>query len=137
MVSSKTHPHIESPSEEQLREVVKGRSPMVRQLYLDIHRLVLETLPDVVYSVDCHDGQIGYGARQYGYDGWGLAALAPYARWVSLAFLRGTDLDDRDGLLEGAGHTIRHVKLRSPEQLAERLGALRRWIEAASRLNRG
>ena len=89
----------------------------------------------MVSSVDCRDGEIGYGARQYGYDGWGMAALAPYTQWVSLAFLRGTSLDDPAGLLEGTGRRVRHVKVRSMEQLAESGGALRGLIDAASRLN--
>ena len=72
---------------------------MVRQLYLNAHRLVLETLPDVVYLVDCQDGQMGYGARQYGYNGWGMAALSAHNKWVSLVFMRGADLEEMKGCL--------------------------------------
>lgn len=54
---------------------------------------------------------IGYGARQYGYDGWGTAALAPHSKWVSLIFIRGAALGDPDGLLEGTGMSVRRVKL--------------------------
>jgi len=135
MGSSKTHSHIERPAEEQLRAVVENKHPVIRELYLATHQLVLETLPDVVFSVDCHDGAIGYGARQYGYNGWGMAALAPYTNWVSLAFLRGTALDDPAGLLEGTGGSVRHVKVRSPEQLEDLRGPLRGLVEAASQLN--
>jgi hypothetical protein len=56
----------------------------------------------------------GYGARQYGYDGWGMAELSAHSKWVSVVFMRGTDLEDPDGLLEGTGKNIRHVRLRSP-----------------------
>ena len=35
-----------------------------------------------------------------------------YPRWVSLFFGRGVELDDPDGLLEGTGSSIRHIKLR-------------------------
>ena len=127
---------MDDPSEEQLRAVVEQKPPLVRELYLMTHRLVLETLPDVVFSVDCHDGQIGYGARQYGYDGWGMAALTPYTDRVSLAFLRGARLDDPAGLLEGTGRTVRHVKVRSMEQLAELDGPIRALVAAAAGLNR-
>ena len=135
MSSKEKHPHIERPSTEQLADALQSKSPMVRQLYLDMHQLVLETIPDVVYSVDCKDGQMGYGARQYGYNGWGMAALSAHNKWVSLFFMRGADLEDPDGLLEGTGKKMRHVKLRSPEQAEERRSALRRLIEAASNLN--
>ncbi len=104
IISSKEkHPHIESPSVEQLAGVLQSNTPMVRQLYLNTHLLVLETLPDTVYSVDCQDGQVGYGARQYGYNGWGMAALSAHNKWVSLVFMRGADLEDSDRLLEGNG----------------------------------
>ncbi|HZX45846.1 MAG TPA: DUF1801 domain-containing protein [Clostridia bacterium] len=134
MSSIKKHPHIERPSAEQIISVLQDKTPMIRQLYLDTHMLILETLPDVAYSIDCDDGQMGYGARQYGYDGWGMAALSAHSKWVSLVFMRGTDLEDPNGLLEGTGKSIRHVKLRSPEQAKERRSALEELIRAASKL---
>ncbi len=137
MSSTQKHPHMERPSIEQLTGVLQSKSPTVCQLYLDIHLLVLETLPDVVYSVDCQDGQMGYGARQYGYNGWGMAALSAHNKWVSLVFMRGADLEDIDRILEGTGKKMRHVKLCSPEQVEERRSALSSLIEAASKLNEG
>lgn len=137
MGSAKTHPHIERPSEEQLRVAVENRNPVIRELYLAMHQLVLETVPDVNYSVDCHDGEIGYGARQYGYNGWGMAAVVPYTNWVSLAFLAGAQLDDPAGILEGTSSTIRHVKVRSWEQFTDLRVSLQGLVGAAARLNRG
>jgi hypothetical protein len=132
-----THPQIERPSEDEISSLVESKGPTVRQVYLGIHRLVLEVVPDVRYAVDTVDAQIGYGARQFGYDGWGMAALAPYTNWVSLAFLRGAELDDPDGLLEGTGRSVRHVKVGSTDQLAERREAIKRLLEAAAHLNLG
>jgi hypothetical protein len=40
------------------------------------------------------------------------AYLAPKRDWVSLGFLRGTDLPDPAGLLEGTGARMRHVEVR-------------------------
>jgi len=132
---SKTHPHVQSPTEAQLREVVRDRPAAIGELYVEMHRLVLETLPDVEYSVDLTDAEIGYGAHQYGYNGWGMAAVTPYAKWVSLALLRATSLDDPAGLLEGTGTTIRHVKVPSLARLADIKGDLVRLLEAAARVN--
>ena len=137
MASSGTHPQIEMPSEADLSRLVEGRQAAVGEVYLATHRLVLEAVPDIRYAVDTVDAQIGYGARQFGYGGWGMAALAPYTNWVSLALLRGAELDDPDGLLEGTGRSVRHVKVRSTEQLAERREAIKRLLEAAARLNLG
>ena len=134
MASSKKHPHIDRPSEAQLKDQLKDKSPAIRDLYLGMHRLVLETLPDVAYSVDCSDGQIGYGARQYGYDGWGMAAVAPHTKWISLGFLRGTSLDDPEKLLEGTGASVRHIKLRSQDELVARRAAIQQLLKGAADL---
>jgi hypothetical protein len=44
---------------------------------------------------------------------------------VNVGFFQGAALDDREGLLEGAGKSMRHVKLRSPQSVnAASLGDL-------------
>jgi len=53
---------------------------------------------------------------------------------VTFGFLRGTSLNDPEGLLEGTGKNLRHVKLRTVEDLRRR--ALKQLIAAAARLNR-
>lgn len=136
MASARTHPHIDSPSETQLKRLIDGKPLVVRRLYLETHQLVLKALPGVVFSVDADDAQIGYGARQYGYNGWGMAALAPYTKWVSLGFIRGAALADPDGLLEGTGATVRHIKIKSHEQLLEQQKAIQQMLKAAARLAR-
>lgn len=39
--------------------------------------------------------------------------IAPAGEHVNLGFFYGADLDDPDGLLEGSGKAMRHIKLRS------------------------
>lgn len=41
-----------------------------------------------------------------------IFSVTLYPRWVSLFFGRGTSLNDPDGMLEGSGSSIRHIKLR-------------------------
>lgn len=129
------HPYIERPSIKQLSNLLENKTPTMRNLYLDIHRLMLQTLPDVVYSVDCKDGMLGYGARQYGYDGWGMVALAAHSKWVSLMFMLGAVLEDPDKVLEGTGKKMRHAKIRSPKQFEEKRSVLQALIKAASKVN--
>ena len=131
---AKTHPHIDMPSEADLTGLIEGRPPLIQHLYLDAHRLVVEAAPQVHYSVDRVDAEIGYGARQFGYNGWGMAAVTPYTKWVSITFLRGAVLADPDGLLEGAT-LMRHVKLRSSEQFAASRDAIKQLVEAAADAN--
>jgi hypothetical protein len=135
MAPSKSHPHIENPSDAELARLVEDRAAVVQRLYVDVHRLVVETLPDVAFSVDCVDAQIGHGVRQYGYDGWGMAALAPFAKWVSLAFLRGAKLANPGQLLQGSGASVRHVKIHSPNDLLESRIALQHLFRAAAQLH--
>ena len=40
-----------------------------------------------------------------------ICSVAGYPRWVSLFLSNGPTLPDPDGLLEGEGNTVRHVKL--------------------------
>jgi hypothetical protein len=53
---------------------------------------------------------------------------------ITFGFPRATSLDDPNGLLEGTGKNLRHVKLRKAEDL--RREGLRELIENAVRLNR-
>jgi hypothetical protein len=53
---------------------------------------------------------------------------------VTFGFLRGTSLPDPAGLLEGTGKNLRHVKLRTAEDVSK--PALKELVEAAARLNK-
>ena len=54
---------------------------------------------------------IGYGASEKLDDV--VFSIACFPRWVRLFFFHGADLDDPEGLLEGAGNQVRSVKLTS------------------------
>lgn len=53
---------------------------------------------------------------------------------MTFGFLRGTSLPDPAKLLEGTGKNLRHVKLRSMEDLGK--PTLKKLIQAAARLNK-
>lgn len=66
------------------------------------------------------------GAEQRVQHGWkvviyeyekGFCAVAPHKNWVNLQFYAGTDLPDPSNLLEGTGKSMRHVKVRSSDDL--------------------
>jgi hypothetical protein len=54
---------------------------------------------------------IGYGSSEKLDDV--VFSIACFPRWVRLFFYHGADLDDPDGLLEGAGAQVRSLKLTS------------------------
>jgi hypothetical protein len=46
--------------------------------------------------------------------------------YVTLGFFQSQKLDDPDGLLEGTGKDMRHIKLRKPEDVDTEL--LKKWV---------
>jgi len=126
------NPQRDRPSRIAIEKALAGRDAELKKLYLKIHELVLKALPGVSYIIDSKDGMMGYGAHQYGADGWGIAALACHSRWVSLGFVRGAKLLDPSRILEGAGKNVRHVKIRSEAELKERSRAIRALVLAAA-----
>lgn len=137
MATGKEHPHLAMPSDDDLREVIARPQPQHEALYLAVHALVLGTVPDVRFEVDLVDGSIGCGARQYGYGGWGMAALQAHKGWISLFFMQGVELPDANGVLEGSGKLLRHVKLRSIQALETRAEDVRTLVTAARRMHAG
>jgi hypothetical protein len=126
------NPQRDRPPKTVLEKALASRDTALKKLYFEVHALVLETLPGVNYTIDLKDGTMGYGARQYGADGWGIAALACHSRWVSLGFVHGASLADPSRILEGSGKKVRHVKIHSEAELGERRRAVRALILAAA-----
>ena len=83
----------------------------------------------------CETVRLGYHAATYGVgprmtDSY--AYIMPHARWVNLGFYEGAALPDPEGLLEGTGAQLRHVKVRNVEE-AERAGLQVLLAEALAR----
>jgi hypothetical protein len=58
-----------------------------------------------------------------------VIAVGNYPRWISVFFFRGGALEDPDGVLEGTGKFVRHIKLREPKDAAR--PALKRMLRRA------
>lgn len=56
-----------------------------------------------------------------------LFALIPHGGWVNLQLADGALLPNPDGLVEGTGKRIRHIKVRSANAAADA------WVTAAVR----
>ncbi len=99
-------------------------------------RPIVTALREVVLEVDadtCEVVRLGDRAATYGVgprkmiDGY--ADILPYKRWVNLGFYQGVELADPEGLLEGTGAKMRHVKVRSVDEA--RQAAVRALVEGA------
>ena len=100
----------------------------VRPVAVALRKAVFAAHPEACETVRLgdHAATYGLGPRKM-LDGY--AYVMPHARWVNLGFYQGAVLPDPEGLLEGTGARLRHVKVRTVEE-AER-PALRALLTAA------
>jgi hypothetical protein len=59
---------------------------------------------------DAHE-EIKWGALVF-FSDRPFCGLMPYSKYVSVIFDRGAEIEDSDGLLEGGGKAMRHLKIR-------------------------
>ena len=92
---------------------LKGYPPPVREIAVKAREVILSVMPNATEKV-----YPGWKVIQYGTAAdmkSVFAAISPQRERVNLGLANGVDLPDPDGLLEGDGKAIRHVKLTSPE----------------------
>jgi hypothetical protein len=76
-----------------------------------IEAVIREELPDVVVQFDTGNALLAFGRSMKMRDL--LFAVIPHASWVNLQLADGALLPNRDGLIEGTGKRIRHIKVRT------------------------
>lgn len=62
----------------------------------------------------------------------GVCNIGVFRRHVTLAFVRGTDLEDRNGVLQGTGNAMRHIRLTKLSDLDR--PEIRRYLRNARRV---
>jgi hypothetical protein len=93
-------------------EDLLGRhAPDVQAAARALEAVIREELPDVVVQFDPGNSLLAFGRSMKMRDL--LFALIPHAGWVNLQLADGALLPNTDGLIEGTGKRIRHVKVRS------------------------
>ncbi len=106
---------------------LKGYPPPVREIAVKAREVILSVLPNATEKVYPGWKVIQYGA---GADMKSVfAAISPQRERVNLGLAHGADLPDPEGLLEGTGVGIRHVKLTSPQ--AASAPAVRTLVQGA------
>jgi hypothetical protein len=92
---------------------LKGYAPQVREIAVKARETIFAVFPEATEKV--YPGwkviQYGAGAEMKSV----FAAISPQRERVNLGLAHGADLPDPDGLLQGDGKAIRHIKLTSPE----------------------
>jgi uncharacterized protein DUF1801 len=111
---------------------LKGYSPQVRAIALKAREVIFSVLPAVTEKVFPGWKVIQYGAGAGREDVFAVISLQKER--VNLGLAKAAGLPDPEGLLEGTGQGIRHVKLTSPQ--AAEAPAVRTLVEGALQATR-
>jgi len=113
----------------QLLAYLAPYDPQVSNLALALREVVLEEAPEAMESlVNGYAVAIGFSFTGRPMKD-GFCHVVTYRTHVNLGFNRGAQLADPDGVLEGSGKSIRHIRIRNHEDLDRPL--IRRFVRAA------
>src|SRR5258708_29583166 len=89
----------------------------IQNLALQLRALVLEEMAPCYENIyDAYSAvAIGFGTSDRLRDG--IFHIAVYSQHVNLGFNDGATLDDPKGILQGAGNRIRHITIKTPEDI--------------------
>ncbi len=110
-------------------EILATSSPRVRDLAARTRALIRDVMPDVVEVPWTRQRVVGYGVGPKKMSEH-FCHITFHKNHVNLGFNYGTELPDPEGLLQGSGKLLRHVKITTPEDLSN--PALRQLVEAAT-----
>jgi hypothetical protein len=100
-----------------------------------VRAFVLESFPGAVEQVKPGWKAIMFGTGEKIYEQ--VVVVHPERSYINLGFSKGAELADPDGLLEGSGKSIRHVKITDSAVLKSKsLGALLKRAIAAGGMGR-
>lgn len=91
------------------QELLAGHAPEVQAAARALEAVIREELPHVVVQFDPGNRLLAFGRSMKMRDL--LFALIPHAGWVNLQLADGALLSNPDGLIEGTGKRIRHIKV--------------------------
>jgi hypothetical protein len=120
---------VTEAGEQAVEAFIAAQKPDVQPVVRRLRQLVRQTAPDLKEYVDRY-GVLRYG-RSTGMRDW-ICYISGHTAHANLGFARGAELADPDGIVEGTGKNLRHVKLRTVEAVER--PAVRRLVEAACRL---
>jgi hypothetical protein len=106
---------MNAPPKELIR-FLKRFDPAIRELALDARELVLKTLSPSNESVlDVYAVAMNYGFSERMKDQ--AVYIAVHTKHINIGFYGGARMEDPAGILEGSGKELRHIKIKSPEDV--------------------
>lgn len=112
---------------QKVEAYIEGLQPEVAEIVRTLRNLILGSIPDV-------EEDIKWEMPCYSKNGL-LCYISPAENCVSLGFYRDAELRAPEGLLEGHGKRLRHVRVRSLGKIDTDL--LRQLLLQAVEVNRG
>ena len=97
---------------DEIEDFLKKYSPDVRECAQALRSVVTKALPEANEKL-----HVGWKSISYSLDGkmkTMICGICPHESHVNLQLSRATELDDAQGLLEGTGKGIRHIKIKAP-----------------------
>lgn len=111
-------------------DVIASFSAEVPKIAAALRELLAEIMPGITEVPWVKQKIVGYGVGPKKMSEH-FCYIAPFKKHVNLGFFYGADLDDPQSLLEGSGKKLRHIKVKSLDQVAD--PALRALVSAASK----
>ena len=114
--------------QEDFSTIFSAYAPQVQEVGWAARALIFDVLPQTVEVPWLQQKVIGYGTgpkKMTEHFSW----IAPAKAHITFGFYYGAELPDPEGLLEGTGKLLRHVKLRSLNDVQQ--PALRAMLEIA------
>jgi len=99
--------------EADVDKLLGEHSPELQAIERALRATIRREFPDAVEQVDFGNKLIAFG-RSMKMRGL-LFAIIAHTTWVNLQLADGAELPDPDGVIEGTGKRIRHIKVRSVE----------------------
>jgi hypothetical protein len=116
-------------SDKTVDSYIAGLPAWQAEIIVAVRKILLETAPDAKESIKW---------AQPVYENVGpFAYMKAFKNAVNFGFWRGVDLEDPDGLLEGTGDRMRHLKLSSLDDVKPQVFAAFVRQAAALNLNKG
>jgi hypothetical protein len=102
---------------QQVEAFLKKYTPQVASQLRAARRLIRRVVPrgfELVYD--------NYNALAFGFSptvkaSAAVVSIVAYPKWVTLFFLKGADLPDPSGLLQGSGSRVRSIRLSAPRDI--------------------
>ena len=117
------------PPRREYLEFLSAYEPGITALALAVRSLVLAEAPGAMELIYDAYNAVATGYSFTGRPSDAFVHIAAYAHWVNLGFNRGAELDDPDGVLQGSGRQVRHIRISEPADL--RKPAVRSFVRAA------